>query len=185
MNYKSLESIEFSITDLRKILGKSFKLVMYPDLAGYNDINQILSQQNDYFVLYFETTSKTQGHYECIFRYGNNYHFWDSYGLGVSDDKKYIEKATLIKLNEFKPYLPDLINKSVANGDKWDYNLIDYQSWKNDVATCGRHVCTRILNRHLTEKQYYDYLLQYIKQNNLHNFDEAVTKITSKMVYKK
>ena len=105
------------------------------------------------------------------------FHFWDSYGLKVSEDKSYIEKATLIRLKEFKPYLPQLIDQVLLHNIDVDYNTIDYQSWTKNVNTCGRHICTRMLHDDKTEEEYYDYLTQYMKDKNLSNFDEAVTNI--------
>lgn len=179
-----LESVELSESDLKRLLKRDFKFIPYPELSKFTDIAQLLKKDGDYFILFFETTSETSGHYQCCWRSNNSYHFWDSYSLPPNGDKKYIEKSILIKLNEFKPYLPDLINRSLADGDSWDYNTIDYQSWKGSVSTCGRHVACRLFRRDLTEQEYYNFMVNYIKQNKLDSFDEAVTLITYKLLGK-
>lgn len=184
MNFNKLESVELSYTDLQKLLGKKFKFIKYPQLETVKDINHILKNSNDFFVLYFETSSPVQGHYQLVFRNGNDYHFWDSYGLFPSGDKKYIEKSILIKLNEFKPYLLNLINASISNGGNWDYNTIDYQSWKGDTSTCGRHVVSRAFHINLAEPDYYGYLLKIMKENNIATFDEAVVFVTYSIIHK-
>jgi hypothetical protein len=176
-----LESVELSESDLKRLLKSGFRFMPYPELSKYVYISQLLKKDGDYFILFFETTSSTAGHYQCCWMMNGLFHFWDSYGLTPNGDKKYLQKNVLVKLNEFKPYLPDLINESA---DSWDYNTIDYQSWKGSVATCGRHVACRLYHRKLGEQEYYNTMMNYIKQNKLKSFDEAVTLITYRLLGK-
>lgn len=183
MEYINDEKNELNFNDLRK-LNRNVKIIPYPEFEKFNSIQEILKNDNDFCIIYFETQSKTQGHFQCMFRTGKTYHFWDSYGLAPSKAKSYIEKTTLIKLNEFKPYLPVLINKSLENGDNWDYNVMDYQSWNQDVSTCGKHCSIRLKYRNLTEQQYYNFLVNTIQKNNLNSFDEAVVFLCFPIIHK-
>ena len=54
--------------------------------------------------------------------------------------EKFINKNTAVSLKENKPYLTKLINDAVSQGYKYEYNIHDYQQWKGDVETCGKHV---------------------------------------------
>lgn len=177
MIYIKDEKNELDFNDLRKI-NKNVKVIEYPQLSKYTSMTQILPKHNDCCVLYFETVSQTQGHYQCMWRQNDTFHFWDSYGLRVSGDKSYIEKTTLIKLNEFQPYLPRIIDNDLRNGFQWFYNQIDYQSWKQNVATCGKWTSIRLKNRDMTEEQFYNYILNTMKTNNLQSFDETIVFIT-------
>jgi hypothetical protein len=183
MNYKQSESLELSNEDIYKVVG-SVNIIPYPDFQKYQSLHQCFGNK-DKIVIFFETTSSTVGHWQCMMKSTHQssngvkimFHFWDSYGLAPSKDKSYIEKATLIRLKEFKPYLPQLIDDVLLHNIDVDYNTIDYQSWTKNVNTCGRHICTRMLHNDKSEDEYYDYLTQYMKDKNLSNFDEAVTNI--------
>lgn len=176
------ESYELSNTDIKKIVG-NVPIIKYPDLANYKTINDALGKKNA-FVLFFETINNQTGHWQLVFKQGNVINFWDSYGLAPSGAKKYIQKQTLNRLKEFKPLLPNLLNQAVKNGMTVTYNKNDYQSWQGDVSTCGRFVSTRLLNRNLSEQEFYNYLQNYMRQNDLNTFDEAVTEITSDIIGK-
>lgn len=183
-NYTILEGTELSGQDIKNILGKKTRIIPYPELGSVKSIQQLLPKPNTYFILFFETTNSTTGHWQCVFRSGGGYHFWDSYGLAPSADKKYVSRTILKKLAEYPPYLPNLINKSLQQGDRWNYNKTQYQSWKGSVATCGRHVCTRLLHRSKSEQDYYNYLTQYMKEHDLPNFDAVVASITYEIIRK-
>ena len=179
-----LEKYELSNTDIKKILGNRVNIIPYPKLKQYTSFDAMF-QNVGYCVIFFETVSATTGHWQCIFKTSdNNYEFWDSYGLKPSGDKNYIQNKILIQLDEVKPYLPDVINNVLQTGKTVIYNAIDYQQWIGSVSTCGRHICTRLLYRDLNEKQYYNFLIKYMQDNNLNSFDEAVVKITYEMIKK-
>lgn len=182
MNFKKLLTYELNNNDINKILGK-INIIKYPDLAKYNDINKCFGNKNA-FVIFFETQNKNVGHWQCMFKQNNNLFFWDSYGLAPGTEINYISKQIAIQLKEYKPVLLDLLNKAVSNGQNVYYNNTDYQQWKGDVSTCGRHICTRILNDKMTEQQYYNYLTNYMRQNKLPTLDDAVTDITYKILGK-
>ena len=184
MNYDKLQQYEQTNTDIKKILGKRINIIPYPELKKYSSFDSCF-QNNGCFVLFFETTNSSTGHWQCVFKTSDDsYQFWDSYGLKPSGDKNYIQKNILVELDEIKPYLPNLINYELKNGSNVIFNANDYQSWKNDVSTCGRHVCSRLLYKNLNEKQYYNFLKKYMADNKLNSFDEAVVNITYNIIHK-
>jgi hypothetical protein len=183
MNYEKLEQYELSNTDIKKILGKRINIIPYPQLKKYSSFDSCF-QNNSCFVLFFETTNSSTGHWQCVFKNNNVYEFWDSYGLIPSGDKNYIQNNILVQLDEIKPYLPDIIDNEIQRGSTIIFNTIDYQKWIGSVSTCGRHVCSRLLHKDLNEKQYFTYLTKYMQENKLNSFDEAVVKITYDIIRK-
>lgn len=184
-NFTLLEGVELSSADLGNLLGNlKGRLLSATALANVRKVETLLPRVGSFVVLFYETTAQNVGHWQCMFRSADGYHFWDSYGLAPSAAHKFVSATVRAKLKELKPYLPALISASVAKGNKWTYNNIDYQSWKGSVATCGRHVAVRLLHRSKTEAEYYAYLKQFVADNRLSTFDEAVTDITYNLIRK-
>lgn len=184
MNYIPLENYELSNIDIQHILGK-IPIIRYPDLIKYKSLNQALNNKFNAFVLFYETENSNVGHWCCCFRNpDNSISYFDSYGLSPLDDLDHISQQIRVKLKEITPYLPNLIKKAVQAGETVFINKNDYQSWKSDVSTCGKHSSVRLLNRNLNDKQYFNYLVSYMKQNNLPSFDDAVCDIIFKIIGK-
>ena len=184
MDYNKLQKYELTNTDIKKILGKRINIIPYPELKKYSSFDSCF-QNNGCCIIFFETVSDSVGHWQCIFKTSDNsYEFFDSYGLKPSGDKNYIQRKILIELDEIKPYLPNIINNELQSGSNVIFNANDYQQWANDVSTCGRHVCTRLLHRNLSEKQYYAFLKKYMTDNKLKSFDEVVVNITYNIIHK-
>lgn len=186
MDFKKILSYELNQSDIKAILG-SANIITYPNLRKYKTFDECFKQY-DYFILFFETTNKDTGHWQTLFKdpnRPNTIQFFDSYGLKPSGDKNYIEKSILIKLNEIKPYLPDLIDYfiKVQNG-KFYYNTYQYQSWAGNVSTCGRWVSVRLLNKHLNDIQFYNFINNYKRSHNLNSLDEVVCMITYNIIGK-
>jgi hypothetical protein len=58
-----------SDTDIKRILGRATKLITYPDLAKYTDINQLLPAPNDFVVILIvedETQDVISGHWTAL-----------------------------------------------------------------------------------------------------------------------
>jgi len=134
-----------SDSDIRKTLGKNIRIVTYPDLVNYTSIDDLLSV-NDCCVILVETQLRS-GHWICVLKYGNTVENFDSYGFAPDAEMSIISVETRKALKENEKYLSHLL-------DACDYNVVynkkDFQKWDCTVATCGRFVCTRLLNRHLT-----------------------------------
>ena len=98
-----------SDTEIKRILGKSTKLLTYPDLAKYSDLNQLLPAPNDFAVILIvedETRDVISGHWTALLKYDNVFEFFDPYGNPPDYDlKKWMTKEQRAKLREDKPYL--------------------------------------------------------------------------------
>ena len=129
--------------ELKVILGKNLKIVMYPDLAKYTTIEQLLPNPNDYcIILIVESESKfnISGHWCALLKYDGIYEWFDPYGNDVDVDlMTWMDRKTRVRLHESKPYLTYLLK-----GRKYIYNKVKYEVLKTGVNTCGSHSSYRI-----------------------------------------
>ena len=129
--------------ELKVILGKDLKIVMYPDLAKYSSIEQLLVNPNDYcIILIVESESKfnISGHWCALLKYDGIYEWFDPYGNDVDVDlMTWMDRKTRARLHESKPYLTYLLK-----GRKYIYNKVKYEVLKKGVNTCGSHSSYRI-----------------------------------------
>jgi len=129
--------------ELKVILGKNLKIVMYPDLAKYTTIEQLLPNPNDYcIILIVESESKfnISGHWTALLRYDGLFEYFDPYGNDVDVDlMTWMDRKTRARLHESTPYLTYLLK-----GRKYIYNKVKYEVLKKGVNTCGSHSSYRI-----------------------------------------
>jgi hypothetical protein len=72
-----------SDNEIKRILGKATKLITYPELAKYTDLNQLLPAPNDFVVILIvedETQDVISGHWTAVLKYDNLFEFFDPYG---------------------------------------------------------------------------------------------------------
>lgn len=167
-----------SATDIKRMLG-NVKIIRFPDLAEYNNMNEVLPSENDCAVIFFideQTPTSNIGHWVCIMRNGDRYEFFDSYGLSSKEDLEHIDKEKRKKFGEQKDYLKELGGKMLK------HNPVDYQSWDPKIATCGRYTIIRLLafmNGIDNPKKFYKFMINAKKQYKCKSFDELAVKLTS------
>ena len=129
--------------ELKVILGKDLKIVMYPDLADYSSIEELLPNPNDYCIILIvesETKFNISGHWTALLKYDGIYEYFDPYGNGVDVDlMSWMDAKTRARLNESKPYLTYLLK-----GKTYIYNKVKYEVLRKGVNTCGSHSSYRI-----------------------------------------
>ena len=169
-----------SDTELKTILGKDLKITMYPDLAKYSSLEQLLPNPFDYcIILIVESESKfnISGHWTARLRYDGLFEYFDPYGNGVDVDlMTWMDRKTRARLHEDKPYLTYLLK-----GRNYIYNKVRYEVLKKGVNTCGSHSSYRIYqfkkyNRTLEE--YHKHMLELSKQLGI-GFDKIVASFVS------
>ena len=98
-----------SDNEIERILGKATKLITYPELAKYTDLNQLLPAPTDVVVILIvedETQDVISGHWTAVLKYDNLFEFFDPYGNAPDYDlKSWMTKQQRAKLQEDKPYL--------------------------------------------------------------------------------
>ena len=167
-----------SADDFKKIV-PNVKIIRFPELAKYNNIDQVLTHPNDCAIIFLideQTPTANIGHWTCIMRHDGNFEFFDSYGLSPSGDLSHIPMADRVRFGEAVDYLKELI------GGKLKHNKIDYQAWGNGVNTCGRFVLIRILAFMAgirSRKEFHKFMQDMKKEYNCKTFDELAVKLTS------
>ena len=127
-----------SSQDFKNIFGDDVKIVEFPKLEQYNNINELLVNKKDYCIIfYIENIINTSqvGHWTALMRDNNKYFFFDSYGISYINELSYIPKQKRLKYNENINYLDKLLKDKKKEVSKYQY-----QKFKNNINTCGRYV---------------------------------------------
>jgi len=143
VNY--FKGTDLSGQDIVKLIGKG--PILYSNLKNYQDLNQVLGKEG-YFVLLYQTSNVTTGHFVCCFIRKGRIHFQDSYGF------KYDAPIThgLTPYDEqFPLYLTHLIE---SDGRPIVWSTHDYQSKNSSVETCGRWSCLRLLLKAINDMDF-------------------------------
>lgn len=154
-----------SSADLKNMLGDDLKIIRFGDLKNYNNIYELLPKKKDYCVIFYTDDIKNGvniGHWTCLLRYKNYFEFFDSYGLKVDDELKFISPVKKKQFGEEEDYLMKLL-KPVRH----DYNHHDFQAWDDNVTTCGRWVITRIFlfkNGVIKQDEFFDIMKKKAKK---------------------
>jgi hypothetical protein len=179
MNFKQIEKYELTGPDIKNILGNDIKIIAYPDLRKYKDINDIFDSKGRcvLFLVESKNGNDESGHWQCIFRNQNTITFFDSYGLAPNEWNKYISKSIQKALNELAgTMLMPLLKKASNNGYTILYNHIKLQKMANNVNTCGDFVSTRLIKKELSNEQFINFLDGLKADYNVQTFDEVVSK---------
>jgi hypothetical protein len=127
--------------DLRACLGSNIKILTYPDLARYRNIDDIFDDKGR-CILLFPNAAPTVGHWTCLIRRDSCIEFFDSYGDPPEKQKKGVPMAMLQEWGMAYPHLIRLLRQ--ADMPVY-YNTHQFQSGSPDVATCGRWCAVRLL----------------------------------------
>ena len=113
--------------ELKVILGKDLKIVMYPDLAKYSSIELLLPNPNDYskfLIVESENKFNISGHWTALLKYDGAYEYFDPYGNDVDVDlMSWMDAKTRMSLNESKPYLTYLEKIYIYNKLKYEKKI--------------------------------------------------------------
>jgi hypothetical protein len=116
------------------------KILKYSELENYNNIDELIPDQDDYRILLLESEPSV-GHWVALIRKGDTLEFFDSYGKTHKGELKYIPKFINNMLNQKDIYLTRIM-KSSKNPI---FSTLKLQKNNPNIATCGRHVIARIL----------------------------------------
>ena len=86
---------------------------MYPYLAKYTTIEQLLPAPNDYCIILLVASAskfKISGHWTALLRYDGLFEYFDPYGNDVDVDlMTWMDRKTRARLHESTPYLTYLL----------------------------------------------------------------------------
>ncbi len=158
--------------DIGNYLNNRIKVVTYKDLYNFNSIDDLLSPFG-VIALLFETRPGN-GHWTILFKRNNQMiEFFDSYGLVVDDELKFVNSKYKNMLRENYKYLTKLIYDSPY---ELEYNPHHFQKLDGNVNTCGRWIILRYIYKSLTIDEFFRVIKDISKEFSL-SPDELVVKL--------
>ena len=161
MDLDELKRIPLSDIDIYNRLKGRTNIVLYRDLVRYNKIDDLLVD-NSAVILY--ERQPRNGHWVCIIRYHRNnkptIEFFDSYGIFPDEEKKFIGKLFLNKSGQQKNKIAQLLYEA-SYRYVIEYNDYRLQVRRGSIATCGRHVISRILLKDLNIDEYNQFMRSF------------------------
>lgn len=149
-----IEQIPLSGTDLtqmaRSLGNPHVKAILYSELAGLTDINQLFNDANSVFIL-FEIQGELKpsvGHWIVLIKHGG-LSYYDPYALMLSQD---------LQLTGEPPWLELLLSKVPTV----EMNRHRHQLLKDETQTCGRHTVVRSLFWFMDNERYHRHIIQPI-----------------------
>ena len=167
-----------STLDVEKLMEGKTKILTYPILSQYTNINQLLDPYNQSCIFLYLAKEK-YGHYCAIVKRNGKICFFDPYGGEKMPDEqlKKINPEFRSKSRQDYPYLTKLLYEA---SEPIEYNEYRYQRYHPDVKTCGRHCICFVLSG-LDIDGYHNKMKQLSKKYNM-NYDDLVTLLTSNIV---
>lgn len=150
----------------RALPDRDIKIVLYKQIGHYRTLDQLLGISDAVIILY-PAKSDENGHWVCLFRFGNRIEFFDPYGMPVEDEWQH----TLVS---HPRYLARLLAYH-TNGI--EYNDIPYQQFGPGITTCGRHVLLRLMNKDLTNNEYKVFMDEMLNITGAENYDMLVNNL--------
>lgn len=132
-----------SNVDITRALGcGNNKIIKYSELARYNSIEEILPNDFDYIIILIENNFNS-GHWVCLIRMKNIIECFNSYGIPIDSEFRFVPDWIERWLREDTRFLSKLI-KNAPDRFTIISNKVKFQSDSDMVATCSRWVIFRI-----------------------------------------
>jgi hypothetical protein len=159
--------------DICRALGcDDSKIIKYSQLANYHSLHELLPEPFDYKIILLENDYNS-GHWVCIIRMKKIIELFNSYGIPIDSEFRFIPDWIERWLGQDKRYLTNLIKKST----EFDVisNKIRFQSKRPEIATCGRWISHRIeMAKMGYSLQEYINLMQSIQEKYDIPYDELI-----------
>lgn|SRR5574337_1618016 len=169
---KELKAKALSNDEIYKLLNGKVKILVYPELSKFKNIDQLLSPHGCAIILY--QTKKNFGHWIALIKQGKNIieHF-DSYGIKPDGELKFVKSYMRKELGQEYPHLTYLLYHSPY---QLSYNQYRLQKMQKHISTCGRWSVARCILKDVP-------LDQFVKLFKVKNYtpDDVVTMLTYEM----
>jgi hypothetical protein len=175
-NSSSSLSYQVSNKDLQEKIHHPIRILQYPELVNYDDIQKLLPNDFCILILLIET-SQNAGQWVCLIRKNNIITFFDSYGLKYDTELRFVSNSVRQQLHE-SPFLTGLLNHAKKQGFKIEYNKIQLQQFSSNVSTCGKFVisiCNAFVDG-ISLQEYLKLLLEKHRESNL-SYDKLVNQM--------
>ena len=151
---KKSEAIYLSDSDISNITKGEAKVVGFSSLKNVDDLIEVFADK-DAFVLFYATDSANVGHYTTFILHRDKKiieHF-DSYAYDL--DKLLTISDYEYRRSMGENYIKNLVARACAKyGLRFEENKKKFQKLSNQVSTCGRYSCVRIMFRDLSMEKF-------------------------------
>ena len=143
-------NVALSGKQMLDLMDDKCNLVQYREVEKYNSLDALLGDYHKCILLYH--TSSNFGHWVCLYRVGKTVYFFDSYGVMVDDQLKFLPKDLREDLNSNHRYLTDLLYKS---NYMVEYNEYQFQKKSPLINSCGRWCVNRLRYPEISIDEYH------------------------------
>ena len=156
---KDLETIALSDDEIKHAVGKiPVRIMEYKELVGHHNLEELVHNFRALLILLEIDDDNTKaGHWITIIDRGEEYEYFDPYGLSPAKELAITHEAPVI-LNIIR----NTKKRVLVNSHR-------FQKFKHDVNTCGRWCIVRIRHWPLSLRQF-----QHFTVNNSLHFDPDV-----------
>lgn len=165
MNINKLLHTPLSTYEIINKLHGKVNFITYDILKDVKDIEQILKPYNKCLILIL-TKSPEYGHFVALYSDDKNISFFDSYGMMLDDQLKYVNPIYKKRFNSDFKHLTNLLLKSPK---QIHYN--EYPMQNPDYETCGYWCFVRLKYNDLSIDEFYNVF------KNVDDPDKMVIKI--------
>jgi hypothetical protein len=163
-------------SDLRALLG-DISILTYPQLRDCQHIEQCMDSMGRACIL-FLTDSATSGHWIGLLATSpTTVEYVDSYGLSPDAEFGWLPARQERKLGQTRHELTRLIREAEGRGITVEYSSTKLQSVLPRIATCGRHVASRLLHGWMSSDEYVEMVT-----GSAVSADEFVTLVTAELL---
>jgi len=161
--------VPISNFDIMKKLKGQTRIIFYEDLTNINNIIPLLDKGS---VVILYKSKPDYGHWTALVSTPEGIEYFDSYGDKPEGAKIGVNKEFLQESHQYTNQLAKLLYDA-SSIVQINFNNHRLQKLDKRIATCGKHVVVRIINRNLTIDQYNKLLREFAKRNKI-STDEAV-----------
>jgi hypothetical protein len=170
-----IKRYSLSDSDIKSLLGGDARILTYPEFAEYENILDCFDEEGR-CVFLFLTTDANTGHWLCMFLRKDHIEYFDSYAKPPEAQRQWISRDMLEELGEGDRLLYKLMEKSKV---PVYYNRFPYQKDKYGYNTCGRWVCARLMNNHMSNTEFRNFVSQGLREFKLQEPDDWVCIYTA------
>lgn len=168
--------LAYALTDKDLITLYDGNFVIYNDIDKYNNIDDLF--KNDVCFILFEMARKNNGHYCVLTKRGNMVEFFDSYGVPIEQQKKFISNPDLFQAEN---HIIKMIKESPY---KLSYNDHFFQDNDYDnISTCGRWCAMRAIYKDIPLSKFKNMIIKECTKHKIMP-DDYVTYRTMPLIGK-
>lgn len=175
---KQLKAYALGDNDVQEKLPTDTKIILYNDLAGVEDITELMDEKGRLVMLY-PREAPTVGHWVCMFiNKEGDIEYFDPYGEPPEETKRDLSPEKLEELGIVEDILMPLLKQSASKRGKGVvFNAHQYQKLAPGINTCGRWCVSRLAFHEATADEFKK-ILDEMKKGTNKSYDDIVSILT-------